>query len=705
MKYDDLYDAAVEVALARVDSVETRKGFAALFRETQQRIDADQVSVVVLAARRMTSVYALLVKAGMPPLTGGLVVSDRFYDSVPTVGQERSNGPDPGRDVTKVLVLDDSVVVGSTLFELVDTIRGKTDGPAAIELRSVCHQRDSFAFKLFSDLEFDLGLPLAPDQLNCLSGQLVQSLFEHQVPFFSDFPVTEPLRLQRDRWHSLLQTKRWLIADVTAPFVDDVHDGTIRAAPPFPTGSVSSFTFVPSAETTNRLRTRVAPSVSALLEAIKVRLFVFEPDDQAEDLKVVAVPLTLLAPTWPTALESAIREIAGELDDRNRFRDLDWTEWEPVALHRIVQLYGSACVLTEFWSDFAPGDDLEAARLDKLQVALYFGESDQAVSNAFDSVVKAYAVASERTGEPELPDSSVQPPASSLLLEDDVEDLLWAGREILSAGALPPKPEPGQYTKVGIIFAHVVCGIFGYINREYELRQRDQIAGLAGPDEYRSWLSGTRRVLKRSLTLRELTGALLPRAMVYGSLWDRQLVSLGIDVGNDLGIVVPVTRYDSARDIVYRCYRLGEAAFLAERTLFESVLMGHGLDPLAGAVERGFAAKPSASGPGGPVPDPAEELEELRSTVAASVPGKIDFHYEGVVTEVVGRRFIAEVASPSGGDQTVADIPYKVVPEPERTWIVPGAQFRWTTFLPIGVSDSRTRIRFESPLVLPGSAR
>lgn len=73
-----------------------------------------------------------------------------------------------------------------------------------------------------------------------------------------------------------------------------------------------------------------------------------------------------------------------------------------------------------------------------------------------------------------------------------------------------------------------------------------------------------------SVSVRELVTALSP-VQKTDSTWFRGLISLGIDAGNDLGIVVPDTQFNVSRGIVYRCYRLGETAFLADRPLVSTL--------------------------------------------------------------------------------------------------------------------------------------
>jgi len=291
------------------------------------------------------------------------------------------------------------------------------------------------------------------------------------------------------------------------------------------------------------------------------------------------------------------------------------------------------------------------------------------------------------------------------LNDNAVQDVLWEERELIAYTGTPKEPSRGELTKIGLIFAHAVSSIFGFLNRTYELPQRAQIKGLSTRANYdEEFGDGEKRFLNQGFTSRELTAALLPGQ--DESPWARSLMSLGIDVGNDLGIIVPVTRYDAVRDVVYRSYRLGETAQLAEWPLPHAVRTKR-FDALSECVTRGFPIISSSE----PIRTrwirrwhgtTKESLDTLALAVHEAVPGKITSRFNGTVIAVDAESFDADLVSTQEDDHRVAQMRRDQLSDVEQRRLEPGAVFTWTVFAKErnGIKDniSRVRVRRSIPL-------
>jgi hypothetical protein len=235
---------------------------------------------------------------------------------------------------------------------------------------------------------------------------------------------------------------------------------------------------------------------------------------------------------------------------------------------------------------------------------------------------------------------------------------------------------------------------------------------LGSREEYREVFGdGEGRVLNQGFTMRELTAALAPSSLT-GSPWIRAAVSLGVDVGNDLGIIVPVTQYDEQRDVVYRCYRLGETAQLADRPLVETVGSSE-VDDMASCADRGFPIRDSRARINTERilqwKFDAGSLKSLRAAVRKAIPGEVVYRFSGVIKDVGEAAFTAVVTDPVENEQRMARIKIDRIPKDQRERVVREGGFTWTAFLResnrAGEQISRIRLDPEDHLDLEELAR
>lgn len=574
---------------------------------------AGEVDLVVLAARRLACVYQLLVAHGMEPLPKHCtVVSDRFLDIDLQDGTAKWNS---------ALILDDSVILGTTLLRLHKDVSDKLGDSAKIASRAVCVDVDQRAQYMLDAVSFTALHERQSLAVEQFSKEVVVALFDGGIPFFSDFPTTKPLRYTASEWDKHLQNSDWSVADVTAP----LFDGTRREA----------LVQVPTDMVVNEYMSRVPRAIAGLVDDFKVRSYATVGN---QDSEVRFVPIAMLAPCSPSELDTALEQVVGG--------DGAWRSWDPITKHRLVQMFASSCALELMLAKSGgPHTLVSASMLDGLQIDLYFGAASSNVADVFDSAVARFRDAPQIDANRPPRDLLRRPTPSWVLSDDAVRQVLWANAELISYTGMPEMPKPGTASKMGLVFAHAISSVFGFITAELEIPQRLQIRDLKDLQSYDALFGQRpeRRVLAQGITMRDLVEALAPQSL-SGSAWSRSLVSLGVDIGNDLGILVPVTRYDDRQNLVYRSYRLGETAPLAGKPLPRSA-MDSDWDDFAQAAQRGAPIKsmtvPLNERHLPAIADPAP-LDTLRETIVRAVPGVVVHRLEGVVLAVTESEFTAE---------------------------------------------------------------
>jgi hypothetical protein len=184
-------------------------------------------------------------------------------------------------------------------------------------------------------------------------------------------------------------------------------------------------------------------------------------------------------------------------------------------------------------------------------------------------------------------------------------------------------------------------------------------------------------------------------------------VSLGIDIGNDLGIIVPVTQYDEVRNTVYRCYRLGETAPLAKTPLIHAVRAGD-WDEFTRAADQGVPLLSVTIDIDGEktftAQSGADVMAALARTVESAVPGEVVVQSEGEIVELQENVATTQFDDPVGGKMRVVQIPLDQLSVPDREAVEEGALLLWTVFQrdSAGTVDriSRVRLRHELPFNL-----
>jgi hypothetical protein len=657
--------------LAHVRDEELRNALAQLFlraAEVAAKPSFDgRPAVVVLVSRRLSCVYDMLVANGLDVLDGCEVVTDRALDG----GVSDLEG-------RVVIVLDDSIVLGTTLVDIYDDIVSRTRNADLVTtlVAAVDGERHSPA------LAEHLGLSLSSStgtivrstkELEAFAFDVASCLYRAGVPYFTDFPSCAPVTTTSSALLELLGSSGWHAADVSAPRL-------------FAGDSRHAWTLVPKRATSERVRSRGAAAATSIADVLKVRVYATVEGSYAKDLRIVPIGI-------PGAVaEQRLNEILSELRKETGF-NVGCESWHARAKHRLLQMYLSSCVLAEVWPELVPlgfAAELSHDVLDIAPLATYFGRADAGVvMAAFDAAVEAYnarddASPVERSAPLRLASGLGaradvrQRMILSRLTIDATEELAAAQRlSLLESAVEPSQPDAGSTAKVDPFWVLHFLLVFGFVDDELERKQEEILRTYDYPQyvEYRENhgddVAGP-RILKQGITMHELASMILPD-IDMSNAWSASLASLAVDLGNDLGIVVPTT-LESPYGVTSRQYRSGETAYLAAVPPEELVGLHreelHAGNLFCWAVLDDLAAER---------PNVFEEFHnDLNAIVAHALRGHLAQAWQGTVTERLETGFRAVVESRLvRGETDVAELSDTLIDESERSRIRKGVRFDW----------------------------
>ena len=527
--------------------------------------------LVVLVSRRLSCVYTMLLDAGMPRLDESVqceVVFDRALDG--NLGWRGSHA----------LVLDDMLIYGQTMVdryqELRETFSGNSGTPVQVEpmVAAIYEGARGDHTEMLWPRGIPEGVPrYSSDQNAQFSEDLSYCLYRSTTPYFTDFPIigTGPLRnggsiqlkaTPKEMKKISTTSDEWLAADVTLK-------------PPIGAEGQVALSFFPTNETANKIRNKMSPAAAALADLMKVRVFAGAPDDEGNHTLRI-VPIGVPGPASPTTLDHAIEQIAEDVPD---WGICDWDNWKPQGRHRLVQMYISTAVAGEFWKrvESIKGIDrpLRSDLLDKDHISGYFEQNRvEGFRKTFDSILRRYSSADPEESEPlEAPVFAARPTSAPYELNSlrlEVAEKRWKNMHRSDKFGTPPS-RPASKKKAVVVdpmWAHDLLNLWAVIVNEHQRPAQQQMADSreAAEGETLRWYERVRCGFLPS----ELTGAVLGFKEAEDT-WEKGLVSLVLDMGNDLGIAVPSTHNQADHtfggQLVYRQYRAGENAPAAKSKL------------------------------------------------------------------------------------------------------------------------------------------
>jgi hypothetical protein len=155
--------------------------------------------------------------------------------------------------------------------------------------------------------------------------------------------------------------------------------------------SIQHVTYLPTQETIASIRSQIGGDLGGCIGLIKVRAFISETEIR---IVPIGIPGGVLEAYTPTLRECARQRLLAGDRDVERFTKSDGALQD----HRLVQLYLSTIVLVRFFSDHGLDSKfLEGSKfLDERLVELTFGDRQAAIQRIFDASVKSAAVKGKR---------------------------------------------------------------------------------------------------------------------------------------------------------------------------------------------------------------------------------------------------------------------------------------------------------------------
>ncbi|MGV3712844.1 hypothetical protein [Pseudolysinimonas sp.] len=240
------------------------------------RLDAGDLDVVLVAARRMACLYQLLRERGLRPPSRGTIMSDRFTGLI-------ANGAWAGK---RVLLLDDTEVSGETMRKRYAAAKRLVGADDEVEKLAV--------------------LKIGPKETRrsyALHRQFALAFGENLIPFFTDFPVSREVGVTFGEFGKFLADDDWRVTEVT----NEVIAGS----------GARAYSMFPRAELVDAILSRLGDA-RRLVEAIKIRVY---SHDDIDGVRFRIVPLLLPAAMHEGSLRAWLTQQGVEPRD-----DLDQVE-------------------------------------------------------------------------------------------------------------------------------------------------------------------------------------------------------------------------------------------------------------------------------------------------------------------------------------------------------------------------------------------
>ena len=661
----------------------------ALLRVFERARDAEDPNgrrvLVMLVSRRLACLYEMLIASGQVERFGPdqfEVVTDRVLDALPKDRADEWTG-------RRAVLIDDVMNLGSTLVDryddLVERVGDKHLVTAMVAVRNSSRSSEAFAQHLGIESAAD-NRPLKRDdgQLRDLARQLATCLYRSLTPYFTDFPIFTPQTVRLDVLEKLISSNRWLVADVTACIADQRQ---------------RAFSFIAAEATEDRIRRKAVAEAVELAELFKVRVYTSRKP-QGSTCKLRIVPICVPGEVMPTRLDRALDSLTDAIHGEGN-SGLDLRDWAPCAKHRLLQMYLSACLAEEFWNDLrnsgADVDEFDAETIEEGHLRSYFGEEQfDGVRNAFGHAMRVYR-SSPGVGHAAREDLPLQldsPLWRRAEVQQHAEYMgeLIAGAEGGSASSTPSRPDTGTIVRMADhrLWVQRILNIFGQIDKASERRQAKQLRKLSYPDYLRYCEDPDLfedigpRVLHQGIRPREITDAVVGDR-IDDELWRRVVVSLALDIGNDLGVAVPTTVGTNHRDPVSRQFRSGEGAFMAEfsHARLRAVAADEAAEDLDTLTRDAFELPLSGALGDQHLRDAIKQIELEAQRLRRVVPGdRLLQKWIGVVREVRDASFVADYVTTIGGEDcerlefTIAE----TLSEQDRHRLAEGAIVEWRVY-------------------------
>lgn len=250
-------------ALIAIRRVDYRRQLIDTVFEAVADVRAGRAQRILLAARRMTCLYALLRDRGLEEPEGrDVVLSDRFMELL----------PDDAWNGQRVLLLDDTRITGKTMEERESRARRLIGASGSVETR-IAIEDGALAGEEESPEETAARLAETVE----LHGQFAHAFGRNLLPFFTDFCISRAADgVSEETLEEVLDCQDWRTVEVT----NSVLAGT----------GARAFSLFLSGATLERFEGAIGDA-ARLVDIAKVRIFTAVRNGQLQ-LKVVPIVLT-----------------------------------------------------------------------------------------------------------------------------------------------------------------------------------------------------------------------------------------------------------------------------------------------------------------------------------------------------------------------------------------------------------------------------
>lgn len=528
--------------LTDVEDDALRDSVLEMFVSAYTDIAAGRLEVCVFATQRVSNLYFALTEYGLPKYECLIVTHDDPQSQLPFSEWEGK----------RVGILDDTILLGSSLCYTVRDIRELVGVDGSVEVRAACVDSEASAPQLLQYLSPAHAVVASHESTLQLSADLSAVVYQSLVPPMGDFFSTERLAVDADILDSGLSVRGWEAFDVTTPCVS--RDTTF------------AYTFIPNTE----MRLEISRAIDAVIAngseyiaLIKVRVL---GRLMGRVASIRVVPVLVVDPIESRATADILERIESLLGSwPHRVATQKWSDG---LQHRVLQLMLSGMVAMEFNKALNAGVEFSAQDLlDRLDVKLLetnFGTGPtQFIAK---SLVALFRLRDRAPSLPSLTRLPLPTPAGTTRPEFANEaEVVVAALGRVNMGWSSRLDVSGSTVHIGSDFVHAMAGLFGQILLTQEDPEREHIRSLSIDEFFDQFPDRSRRTINKGITLNGL--AQIVRKFVDSDVRARDIASLAIDVLFDSGIVLSLTVVDIEDKSVSRKYVLGENAWLAHGQL------------------------------------------------------------------------------------------------------------------------------------------
>jgi hypothetical protein len=476
-----------------------------------------EADIMVFMARKALCLYDLLLRLGAPPREG-VVVSDRVLDM--------SLAPFRGR---RVALVDDTLIVGTTLAKTKYLL--EREAKAEVTTHTLCTDLDWWCRDLV-DPDTNL-LELDDRAVMTLCGAEVRAMSLLPRPYLVDFPSSTPVRIKVAESQQFLSAVEWSAHNISTE-LQRRH-------------GVFVWTFLPTECVAEQLAQALGDSLASCVDIVKVRAFARRHQGSYWTTFVPIVTLKPLRSDAAARLLDAVLAQVATVSGKDLAR-LTAAAETPQGQCRLAQYALSVAVGSGFLRSVEESVNSRIERaFDVEDAGRHFGPW------LHDELAVVCRVAGDALIGPQRQTWGANVPVSPCDLPPEVE--VW--NRVEEEQVDTERTKGRQHSNLPRNIVSAVTEVFLDMFRTREIPAREEAKALgrailvASPKE-----APNRDRLEIGLPWSMLSRRLLTKLGVSDSPQAQTALSLALDVGNDLGTLVPIT---CLRDgIVFRAYRHGE---------------------------------------------------------------------------------------------------------------------------------------------------